>query len=102
MREILLAILFSIAIRAYGQTNCSGGCGASGTIAGTSLSITGTNPQLGGVTDRRIADFTVTTDSTTSTPAFSDENAVRIQETISNGQLVNGGGTNAKKTFIPL
>src|SRR6266571_4928648 len=32
MRKILLAVLFGISVHAYGQMNCSGGCGGSVSI----------------------------------------------------------------------
>jgi hypothetical protein len=62
-----------------------------------------TNPQTGSDrNDRRLMDFTCTTDSTTSNPNFSDENCVQITENVLNGEGLYGSGTNAKKTFLPL
>lgn len=62
-----------------------------------------TNPIFGAdPNDRRMVDFTVTTDSSTSNPNFSDENVIQIIENASNGQALYGNGSHAKKTFIPL
>lgn len=65
--------------------------------------ISATNPSTGNdPNDRRLVDFTGTTDSTTSNPNFSDENVFQITENVVNGQNMYGNGTNAKKTFLPL
>lgn len=79
-----------------------------GAVAGSSVVSAGfgfsiTNPNQGNdASDRRMADFTCTTDSTTSNPNFSDENCLQITENASNGQALYGGATHAKKTFIPF
>jgi hypothetical protein len=52
--------------------------------------------------DRYAVAIRVTTDSAGSNIGFTDENAVEITQRVDNGMAVFGGGTNAKKTYLPL
>jgi hypothetical protein len=75
---------------------------AAGT-AGGGMWVTAENPGVGGDPNlRRGADFTVITDSSTSNPTFSNEQAVNIQLQATHGQATNGGLTTAKRTFFPI
>jgi hypothetical protein len=67
------------------------------------LSLSLLNPTQGNdANDRRIARISMTTDSSTSNPNFSDQNGLEINQIVLNGQATNGGGTTAKTTFLPL
>jgi hypothetical protein len=108
MRYVFIIILFtSVAVAQCTQpfinTNSLSSCSVgnnSGVLPGA---VSATNPQTGNdPNNRRMVDFTVTTDSSTSNPNFSDENNLSITENASNGEALFGGGTHAKKTFIPL
>ena len=75
------------------------------TISGDSsgFAVASNRPQVGGDANRRRAvDISVNTDSSTSNPTFSNEEAVGITMVATNGQSTNDGGTNAKRTFLPL
>ncbi len=67
------------------------------------LSLTLANPLQGNdPNDRRAVRFDCSTSSISSNPNFSDENCLEVVETVTNGQALYGGGTQAKKTFLPL
>jgi hypothetical protein len=61
-----------------------------------------TDPQTGSSNDRTALSWSVTTSNTSTNSSYSDENALQLGFTTTNGQYVYGGGTNAKKTNIGL
>jgi len=78
---------------------------------GSSLSITGTsglvsnvlNPAaLNNVNQHQLISFTCSTNSTTTTPGYTDEDCLEVTENALMGQALNNGITTAKKTFLPV
>jgi hypothetical protein len=62
-----------------------------------------TNPQVGDASDRRLVDFTCSTNSSTSSVGFTDENCIQLTHTGSWGNFsYSSPGTQAKTTFLPL
>jgi hypothetical protein len=67
------------------------------------LNLQSRNPDAGASANNHFAlGVSVTTDSSTTNVGYSDENAAEIGLYATNGQALLGGGTTAKRTFLPL
>ena len=52
--------------------------------------------------DRRAVDVSCTINDVNANTGFTDQNCMQLSLTANNGQNVYGGGTNAKRTFLPM
>jgi hypothetical protein len=69
----------------------------------SSLQLQATDPVVGNDSnDRRAIDVSCTTNDVNANTGFTDQNCVQVTLTANNGQNVYGGGTNAKRTFLPM
>jgi hypothetical protein len=69
----------------------------------SSLQMQATDPVVGNdPNDRRAVDVSCTINDVNANTGFTDQNCMQLSLTANNGQNVYGGGTNAKRTFLPM
>jgi hypothetical protein len=78
---------------------CTGGTSTNG----CATQVTATDPVVGNdANDRRAVDVTCTINDINANTGYSDQNCMQVTLNANAGQNLYNGGTNAKRTFLPL